>query len=203
MTGLNVMEFPEPPCCLASGRLLWPLHPTLQWAHPVCYALRSQHCTYGNFPGKLTWLVGKTPHPCWRWISKQKKQVYFPAIGILVFRGVQYHPWQRECWGGCIGHVHLRGETSLHKKLLSNIATVDGSEIWRSQVEVGSWNPVDLQGLGDIPGGWPWDVWTINSHRITVVWVFSFSFSPQPSHPNHDAIFNVGRLAFKILRFFV
>ena len=39
---------------------------------------------------------------------------------------------------------------------------VDGSEIRRSPVEVGSLSHY-LRRVLYIPGGWPWDVWTINS----------------------------------------
>ena len=40
---------------------------------------------------------------------------------------------------------------------------VDGSEILRSPVEVGSWNPIIYRVFLHPNGGWPWDFWTINS----------------------------------------
>ena len=48
--------------------------------------------------------------------------------------------------------------------------TVDASEIWRCEIDqlrFGSlFIPFFYRGFIDIPGGWPWDFWTINSVKF-------------------------------------
>ena len=62
--------------------------------------------------------------------------------------------------------------------------TVDGSEIRQNHQlrEVGSWNPI-IYGVLYIPGGWPWDFWTINSMTllpVNLVMVFQISVCESP-----------------------
>ena len=59
-------------------------------------------------------------------------------------------------------HEVIRFKKIKNKIFRLYIHAVDGSEIRRSPVEVGSLSHY-LQGFSTIPGGWSWDFWTIHS----------------------------------------
>ena len=85
-----------------------------------------------------------------------------------------------------IGNCFLRNETTVFPPGVSDShrpsATVDGRH--PAPVEVGSSSHY-LQGFSTIPGGWPWDFWSINvvSFLARRCWIFMISLSPLPCWP--------------------
>ena len=83
-------------------------------------------------------------------------------------------PWYRDMW--------LEAQFMIKYSGLGFIATVDGSEI-RLTSGYGKY-PHYLEGFIYIPGGWPWDFWTINTYHF--MWYFCLDvFQPW----NLDVVF--------------
>ena len=65
--------------------------------------------------------------------------------------------YRNSSWGWSIGQF-----ASTFGSKREGFATLLIAELRRSSVEVGSFSPIIYKVLY-IPGGWPWDFWTINS----------------------------------------